>query len=92
VPTIEELGYNIPNLTHITSLTGIVAPKGFGGPAMAKLEAALAKVYRDPAFETQMKNISAPIDILGSKAYEAEVMESAKVAEKIYPALMKETK
>jgi len=92
VPTVEELGYNIPNLTQMTSLTGIVAPKGFSGAPFRKLEAALAKAYRDPAFETQMKNISAPIDILDSKAYEAEVAESYKVAEKIYPMLVKEAK
>ena len=92
VPTVEELGYKITNLTQMTSLTGIVAPKGFSGPAFRKLEAALARAYRDPSFEAQMKNISSPIDLLDSKAYESEVAESAKVAEKIYPAMMKDPK
>ncbi len=92
VPTVEELGYKITNLTQMTSLTGIVAPKGFSGPAFRKLEAALAKAYRDPSFEAQMKNISSPIDLLDSKAYETEVAESAKIAEKIYPEMMKDAK
>ena len=38
-----------------------------------------------------MRDISAPIDIVVGKAYEAEVAESYKVAEKILPPLVKES-
>ena len=92
VPTLDELGYKIPNLTQMTSLTGIVAPKGFSGPAFQKLASALDKAYRDPAFEKMMRDISAPLDIVGSKAYEAEVAESYKIAEKLLPQLVKDSK
>jgi tripartite-type tricarboxylate transporter receptor subunit TctC len=91
VPTLDELGYKIPNLTQMTSLTGIVGPKGMPAPVVQKLTAALEKAYRDPAFEKLMRDISAPIDIVVGKAYEAEVAESYKVAEKILPPLVKES-
>ena len=90
VPTLQELGYKIPNLTQMTSLTGILAPKGLTGVPFERLTAALSKAYQDPAFQKVMSDISAPVDILDGKAYEAEVTESAKVAEKIFPGLVKE--
>jgi tripartite-type tricarboxylate transporter receptor subunit TctC len=92
VPTLEELGYKIPNLTQMTSLTGIVAPKGLTGVPFERLTSALSKAYQDPAFQKVMRDISSPMDILDSKAYEAEVNESAKVAEKILPSLVTEKK
>lgn len=64
-------------------------PKGMPVPVVQKLAAA-QQGLSDPAFERLMRDISAPIDIVNGKAYEAEVAESYKVAEKILPPLVKE--
>jgi len=90
VPTVPELGYDIPNLSDRTTLTGIVAPKGLSGEPLAKLTSAFKKAFQEEAFKKMMRELSCPIEILESKEYEKEVNESYQVAQKVYPDLLKE--
>ena len=57
VPTIKDLGYNIP----IPYFVGLGAPRGTPEPVMIKLEDAFTKAVKDPEFGPAMKNIGIPV-------------------------------
>lgn len=68
VPTAEEQG--ISNLT-VSWWTGISVPKGTPDEVVAKWEAALTKMSKDPAFIEKLKLIQMEPAFLPSKEFEA---------------------
>ncbi len=90
IPSIYELGYQVPLLSDRSTLTGIVAPKGLTGEPFEKLVSAFQRATREPAFQKMMQQLACPIEVLDSKEYEREILESYKEFEKILPPLVKD--
>ncbi len=90
VPTLYELGYDLPYLTDWTSISGIVAPKGLAGLPFEKLESAFSKAFEDPAFIKLMQQYYVPRLNLGPKEFEKEIEEAYSKLEKIMPPLLEE--
>lgn len=90
VPTVKELGYDVPPLTDWTSISGIVAPKGLSGAPFEKLESAFSKAFEDPAFVKLMQQYYVPRLNLGPKEYEKVIEEADSKLEKIMPPLLEE--
>jgi tripartite-type tricarboxylate transporter receptor subunit TctC len=90
VPTLKELGFNLPPLSNWSTYTGIVGPKGLTGTPLAKLEAAFSKSSQDPSFLKVMQKFACPVLNVPSKEYEKEIAEAYQELKGIIPPLIKE--
>lgn len=90
IPTIYELGYNIPPVSDIFGIHGVAAPKGLTGEPFEKLVSAFKTVVAHPGFKNMMDEIANPIEIMDSREFERQLLEAYKVLEEILPPLLKE--
>lgn len=63
VPTLDELGYKVSDAASV-NFRGIMAPAGTPPAIVAKLSAALVKMWNDPAIRAKMKTADAPMYVL----------------------------
>jgi tripartite-type tricarboxylate transporter receptor subunit TctC len=82
LPTAREQGYDI----EMSSLRGLVAPKGIPAEVRERLVAALARSVADPEFQAQAAKFFAPMRYLAPAEYEALVRE----ADGMYRAMWRE--
>jgi tripartite-type tricarboxylate transporter receptor subunit TctC len=85
VPTIKDLGYNIP----IPYFVGLGAPRGTPEPIMNKLEDAFTKAVKDPEFAPAMKNIGIPVFYRNRKDFTAYVVKGYETVGKALDELKK---
>jgi tripartite-type tricarboxylate transporter receptor subunit TctC len=69
VPTFKEQGFDI----ELASLRGLAAPKGLPPDVREKLVSAVAKTMQDPGFQTQAREMFAPLRYLPPDAYAREL-------------------
>ena len=82
LPTAREQGYDM----EMSSLRGLVAPKGIPGDVRDRLVKAVAQSVADPEFQAQAAKFFAPIRYLAPAEYEALVRE----ADAMYRVMWKE--
>ena len=82
LPTAREQGYDI----EMSSLRGLVAPKGIPADVRERLAKAVAQSVADPEFQGQAAKFFAPVRYLAPADYEALVRE----ADLMYRAMWKE--
>jgi tripartite-type tricarboxylate transporter receptor subunit TctC len=82
LPTAREQGYDI----EMSSLRGLVAPKGIPAEVRDRLVAALAQSVADADFQAQATKFFAPMRYLAPAQYEAIVRE----ADVMYRAMWQE--
>ncbi len=88
VPTLKSMGYKFPMLSHLTTSTGVIAPKGLKPEVQKKLEDAFAKAAKDPIFLNVMDTLAAPAVYKNGRDFEAEVRSSYNICEKILPPII----
>ncbi len=82
VPTAKELGYDI----QMSSLRGLVAPKGLPQPVFQRLTQALEKVNANPEFQALMAKQGNPMAYMSSEAYARTATQQSAVAKGIWEA------
>src|SRR5438094_4465454 len=82
LPTAREQGYDI----EMSSLRGLVAPKGIPADIRDRLVKAVAQSVADPEFQAQATKFFAPLRYLAPSEYEALVRD----ADVMYRAMWKE--
>ena len=82
LPTAREQGYDI----EMSSLRGMVAPKGLAPEVRDRLVKAVAQAVGDPEFQAQAAKFFAPMRYLAPAQYEALVRD----ADVMYRAMWKE--
>ena len=82
LPTAREQGYDI----EMSSLRGLVAPKGIPVELRERLVKAVAQSVADPEFQAQAAKFFAPLRYLAPAEYEALVRE----ADAMYRVMWKE--
>ena len=82
LPTAREQGYDI----EMSSLRGLVAPKGIPADVRERLAKAVAQSVADPEFQAQAAKFFAPMRYLAPAEYEALVRD----ADVMYRAMWKE--
>jgi len=82
LPTAREQGYEI----EMSSLRGLVAPKGIASDVRERLVKAVAQSVADPEFQAQAAKFFAPMRYLAPAQYEAIVRD----ADVMYRAMWKE--
>src|SRR5438874_755365 len=82
LPTAREQGYDI----EMSSLRGLVAPKGIPGEVRDRLVKAVAQAVADPEFQAQAAKFFAPMRYLAPAQYETIVRD----ADVMYRAMWKE--
>jgi len=82
LPTAREQGYEI----EMSSLRGLVAPKGIPSEVRERLAKAVAQSVADPEFQAQAAKFFAPMRYLAPAQYEAIVRD----ADVMYRAMWKE--
>lgn len=80
VPTAKELGYDI----QMSSLRGIVAPKGLPAAVEKRLQKALDDVNANPEFQALMAKQGNPIAYMASDAYAQVAKKQSGVAKAIW--------
>jgi len=87
VPTLKSLGYKFPMLSTLTTYTGVLGPKGLRPEVLKKLEDAFTKAWKDPIFTNVMDSLAAPRIYKSAKEFEAEIIASNQICEKIVPGM-----
>lgn len=82
LPTAREQGYDL----EMSSLRGLVAPKGISGDVRERLVKAVAQSVADPEFQAQAAKFFAPMRYLAPTQYEALVRD----ADVMYRAMWRE--
>jgi len=80
VPTAKEQGYDI----QMSSLRGIVAPKGLPKDVQSRLQKVLAEVNANPEFQALMAKQGNPMAYMESDAYARVAMKQSGVAKEIW--------
>lgn len=80
VPTAKELGYDI----QMSSLRGIVAPKGLPADVQKRLQKALDEVNANPEFQELMAKQGNPIAYMPSDVYTRVAKTQSEVAKSIW--------
>lgn len=90
IPTVRELGYDVPPLTDWTSMSGVIGPRGLTGPVYDRIEAAFTKAFQDPAFLALMAKFNVPVFASDGKAYERMMAEGHERLGQVLPPLLRE--
>ena len=80
VPTAKELGYDV----QMSSLRGIVAPKGLPADVQERLQKALAEVNANPEFQALMAKQGNPMAYMDGEAYARTAIKQSGVAKAIW--------
>ena len=72
VPILKDLGYNIPFLMLIS----VIAPKATPDAIVKKLDDAIVKAMKEPAFIKGMKELSLPLVHRSGKEMDAYIAKS----------------
>ncbi len=92
IPTLTTLGYKFPMLSNMTTYTGVIGPKGIKPEIIKKLEDAFTKAAQDPSFLKVMESMMAPVLYRTGKEFEAEILSSYQICEKILPPIAAKSK
>ncbi len=87
VPTLKAMGYKFPMLSTMVTYTGVAAPKGLRPEVLKKLEDAFTKAAKDPIFLKVMDSLNAPVVLKDAVEFEAEVLNSYQICEKLIPPI-----
>jgi len=92
IPTLKSLGYKFPSMCDMASSQGVIGPKGMKPEILKKLEEAFTKAAKDPSFIKVMESLDCPISLKNGKEFEAEILHSYQICEKILPPIAAQMK
>lgn len=90
VPTVREVGYDLPSLSDMTTFLLVVGPKGLTGAPFEKLDSAFSKAFGEPSFVKVMRELSQPEVNYPQKETNRLMSEYRTKVEQIMPGLIKE--